>query len=94
MLVSVLNGFAIGFLLFILAVGLSIVFGMMDRGVPPRPCHGPAAARPGLTADVLGGHGRHGVMLGASAPPGGVPDEQQREEAEVRDPSRSGHQYR
>jgi branched-chain amino acid transport system permease protein len=30
MLVSVLNGFAIGFLLFILAVGLSIVFGMMD----------------------------------------------------------------
>jgi branched-chain amino acid transport system permease protein len=30
MLVSVLNGFAIGFLLFIMAVGLSIVFGMMD----------------------------------------------------------------
>jgi Branched-chain amino acid ABC-type transport system, permease components len=30
MLVSVLNGFAIGFLLFILAVGLSLVFGMMD----------------------------------------------------------------
>lgn len=30
MLASVLNGFAIGFLLFILAVGLSIVFGMMD----------------------------------------------------------------
>jgi branched-chain amino acid transport system permease protein len=30
MLVSVLNGFAIGFLLFIVAVGLSIVFGMMD----------------------------------------------------------------
>jgi branched-chain amino acid transport system permease protein len=30
MLVSVLNGFAIGFLLFVLAVGLSIVFGMMD----------------------------------------------------------------
>jgi branched-subunit amino acid ABC-type transport system permease component len=30
MLVSVLNGLAIGFLLFILAVGLSIVFGMMD----------------------------------------------------------------
>lgn len=30
MLVSVLNGFAIGFLLFILAVGLSVVFGMMD----------------------------------------------------------------
>jgi branched-subunit amino acid ABC-type transport system permease component len=29
-LVSVLNGFAIGFLLFILAVGLSLVFGMMD----------------------------------------------------------------
>lgn len=29
-LVSVLNGFAIGALLFILAVGLSIVFGMMD----------------------------------------------------------------
>jgi hypothetical protein len=41
-----------------------------------------------------GGDGRHRVMLGASAPPGGVPDEQQREEAEVRDPSRSGHQYR
>lgn len=30
MLVSVLNGFAIGSLLFILAVGLSLVFGMMD----------------------------------------------------------------
>lgn len=30
MLVSILNGFAIGFLLFILAVGLSLVFGMMD----------------------------------------------------------------
>ncbi|MCY7340868.1 MAG: branched-chain amino acid ABC transporter permease [Pseudonocardia sp.] len=30
MLVSVLNGFSIGFLLFILAVGLSLVFGMMD----------------------------------------------------------------
>jgi branched-chain amino acid transport system permease protein len=30
MLVSVLNGCAIGFLLFILAVGLSLVFGMMD----------------------------------------------------------------
>ena len=30
MLASVLNGFAIGFLLFILAVGLSIVFGLMD----------------------------------------------------------------
>ncbi len=30
MLVSVLNGVAIGFLLFILAVGLSLVFGMMD----------------------------------------------------------------
>ena len=30
MLVSVLNGFAIGFLLFIVAVGLSVVFGMMD----------------------------------------------------------------
>jgi branched-chain amino acid transport system permease protein len=30
MLVSVLNGLAIGFLLFILAVGLSLVFGMMD----------------------------------------------------------------
>ncbi len=29
-LVSILNGFAIGSLLFILAVGLSIVFGMMD----------------------------------------------------------------
>ncbi|HVL85838.1 MAG TPA: branched-chain amino acid ABC transporter permease [Pseudonocardia sp.] len=29
-LVSVLNGLAIGFLLFILAVGLSLVFGMMD----------------------------------------------------------------
>jgi len=29
-LVSILNGFAIGALLFILAVGLSIVFGMMD----------------------------------------------------------------
>ena len=29
-LVSVLNGVAIGFLLFILAVGLSLVFGMMD----------------------------------------------------------------
>jgi branched-subunit amino acid ABC-type transport system permease component len=29
-LVSFLNGFAIGFLLFILAVGLSLVFGMMD----------------------------------------------------------------
>jgi branched-chain amino acid transport system permease protein len=29
-LVSILNGFAIGFLLFILAVGLSLVFGMMD----------------------------------------------------------------
>jgi branched-chain amino acid transport system permease protein len=30
MLVSVLNGVAIGFLLFIVAVGLSLVFGMMD----------------------------------------------------------------
>jgi branched-subunit amino acid ABC-type transport system permease component len=30
MLVSVLNGLAIGSLLFILAVGLSLVFGMMD----------------------------------------------------------------
>lgn len=30
MVVSVLNGFAIGFLLFVLAVGLSLVFGMMD----------------------------------------------------------------
>ncbi|WP_232668570.1 branched-chain amino acid ABC transporter permease [Pseudonocardia sp. TRM90224] len=30
MLVSVLNGFSVGFLLFVLAVGLSIVFGMMD----------------------------------------------------------------
>jgi branched-chain amino acid transport system permease protein len=30
MLVSVLNGVAIGFVLFILAVGLSLVFGMMD----------------------------------------------------------------
>lgn len=30
MLVGILNGFAIGFLLFILAVGLSLVFGMMD----------------------------------------------------------------
>lgn len=30
MIVSVLNGFAVGFLLFVLAVGLSIVFGMMD----------------------------------------------------------------
>ena len=30
MLVSVLNGVAIGFLLFVLAVGLSLVFGMMD----------------------------------------------------------------
>jgi branched-chain amino acid transport system permease protein len=30
MLVSILNGFAIGSLLFILAVGLSLVFGMMD----------------------------------------------------------------
>ncbi|MFC4942081.1 branched-chain amino acid ABC transporter permease [Pseudonocardia sp. GCM10023141] len=30
MLVSILNGFAIGFLLFVLAVGLSLVFGMMD----------------------------------------------------------------
>jgi branched-subunit amino acid ABC-type transport system permease component len=29
-LVSVINGFAFGFLLFILAVGLSLVFGMMD----------------------------------------------------------------
>jgi branched-subunit amino acid ABC-type transport system permease component len=29
-LVSILNGFAIGFLLFIVAVGLSLVFGMMD----------------------------------------------------------------
>ncbi len=29
-LVSILNGFAIGSLLFILASGLSIVFGMMD----------------------------------------------------------------
>lgn len=29
-LVGVLNGFAIGFLLFVLAVGLSLVFGMMD----------------------------------------------------------------
>jgi branched-subunit amino acid ABC-type transport system permease component len=29
-LVSILNGLAIGFLLFILAVGLSLVFGMMD----------------------------------------------------------------
>lgn len=30
MAVSILNGFAIGFLLFIVAVGLSLVFGMMD----------------------------------------------------------------
>ncbi|GAA5140046.1 branched-chain amino acid ABC transporter permease [Pseudonocardia adelaidensis] len=30
MLVSVLNGLAIGFLLFIVAIGLSLVFGMMD----------------------------------------------------------------
>lgn len=30
MLVGILNGFAIGFLLFVLAVGLSLVFGMMD----------------------------------------------------------------
>lgn len=30
MLVGLLNGFAIGFLLFVLAVGLSLVFGMMD----------------------------------------------------------------
>jgi branched-subunit amino acid ABC-type transport system permease component len=30
MLVSVLNGVAIGFLLFVVAVGLSLVFGMMD----------------------------------------------------------------
>jgi branched-chain amino acid transport system permease protein len=30
MLVSVLNGLAIGFLLFVVAVGLSLVFGMMD----------------------------------------------------------------
>lgn len=30
MLVSVLNGLSVGFLLFILAVGLSLVFGMMD----------------------------------------------------------------
>ena len=30
MVVSLLNGFAIGFLLFVLAVGLSLVFGMMD----------------------------------------------------------------
>jgi branched-subunit amino acid ABC-type transport system permease component len=30
MVVSILNGFAIGFLLFVLAVGLSLVFGMMD----------------------------------------------------------------
>lgn len=29
-LVTVVNGFAIGFLLFVLAVGLSLVFGMMD----------------------------------------------------------------
>ncbi|ALG08862.1 ABC transporter permease subunit [Kibdelosporangium phytohabitans] len=29
-LVGVVNGFAIGFLLFIVAVGLSLVFGMMD----------------------------------------------------------------
>src|SRR6266545_6952795 len=29
-LVSLLNGLAIGFLLFILAIGLSLVFGMMD----------------------------------------------------------------
>ena len=29
-LVSVLNGVAIGFLLFILAIGLSLIFGMMD----------------------------------------------------------------
>jgi branched-chain amino acid transport system permease protein len=29
-LVSILNGFAIGSLLFILALGLSVVFGMMD----------------------------------------------------------------
>ncbi|MDN5858677.1 MAG: branched-chain amino acid ABC transporter permease [Pseudonocardia sp.] len=30
MVVSILNGFSIGFLLFVLAVGLSLVFGMMD----------------------------------------------------------------
>src|ERR1051325_9554284 len=29
-LVSIFNGLAIGFLLFILAVGLSLIFGMMD----------------------------------------------------------------
>src|SRR5262245_58529837 len=29
-LVSLLNGLAIGFLLFILAIGLSLIFGMMD----------------------------------------------------------------
>ncbi|MGY1615431.1 branched-chain amino acid ABC transporter permease [Geodermatophilus sp. SYSU D00691] len=62
-LVSILNGFAIGSLLFILALGLSIVFGMMDV---LNLAHGALYLVGAYLAwDLLGGGATWGAFLGA-----------------------------
>ena len=62
-LVSVLNGFAVGSLLFILALGLSIVFGMMDV---LNLAHGALyLAGAYLAWDLLDGGATWGAFLGA-----------------------------
>jgi branched-chain amino acid transport system permease protein len=63
-LVGVLNGFAIGFLLFVLAVGLSLVFGMMDV---LNLAHGALFLTGAYTAAALAGTSSWGGFLAAIA---------------------------
>ncbi len=63
-LVGILNGFAIGFLLFVLAVGLSLVFGMMDV---LNLAHGALFLTGAYTAAALASTPTWGGFLGALA---------------------------
>lgn len=63
-LVGILNGFAIGFLLFVLAVGLSLVFGMMDV---LNLAHGALFLTGAYTAAALASTPSWGGFLGALA---------------------------
>jgi branched-chain amino acid transport system permease protein len=63
-LVGILNGFAIGFLLFVIAVGLSLVFGMMDV---LNLAHGALFLAGAYTAATLAGTPTWGGFLGALA---------------------------
>lgn len=68
-LVSVLNGFAIGFLLFIVAVGLSLVFGMMDV---LNLAHGALFLAGAYVASALAGTSSWGGFVAALAVAAGI----------------------